>query len=628
MPYPFDYVSKGLELFDVGRFSDAEKSILKGIKEYEKAQDKRGVAYALGRLGFCYEKAGFEEKAKETYEKAVNLGTDIPVTHESLISILTFQGEIDRAFKVADIYQLNCCRNLQQPAHELFIRLSSRLIREDKKEEAVSLLQRTLAHLPIEKYPSYFWQVRGLIGFALEKSGNLEDAMNIYRQAIDEGSADSKTFQHYLINLEKLKDFTAAIIITEKGLKVQKDVAWEADLKKRLQRLKIKTGEISKISPKQVIEDYSIKKGAKNISLVQQIHFSPQLSFLIIHDNFFYGVTGGKAPKLCCYRVETQECVWEKAIERQPAGLLVANDRLITFTREGPISRSHTKLHFFTLEANLIAVQQLPDISSHISACGGRIYAGCRDGKLYAFSTEGAPLWIYGLKDTRDDKDDKYSRPYPYYVSAGKEIVAFSNYETMYVLNTNGKLLYQWNVPDLNENMIVDDLSEAFSMEGGPISSLEVVPDSRKVLVSYMYNIFEVTDGKVTIVTNTSPEIICHIQVLENKLIGACGFEHALIVSNGKVQKKIFVGGFCDITSNLSANRLAVWSGNMLKILTYSGVILSEIEFVKTIHNVHIFNSGLILVATRYAILFDTTLRETTSQFDLSGEQTSEVASE
>ncbi len=605
-----EYVSKGLELLNTGQFSEAEKFILKGISEYEKLNDKDGVAYALGRLGFCYEKSGSAEKAQKTYERAVNLGTDIPATFSNLITILTIKGDLNKAFEIADIYQLRCPGDLQNPTHELFIQLSSRLIREGRKEEAITLLSRTIYFFPIDTHPAFFWQIRGLIGFSFEKSGELEEAMKIYRQAIDEGSVDQNTYQRYLINLEKNKEYSTAVKYAEKALKVQEDVAWKADLQKRLLRLKQRTGEISKSASKQIVEDFSIKRGKNNLSLVKQILFTPQLSRLVVGNNFFYGVTGGKTPKLFCYSVETHDRVWETALDGDPGGLTLIDNHLIASTSEGKIGQGITKLLFFNVDGKLIAAQTLPDLLSETVACSGRLYAGCRNGKLYAFSKEGAPLWSYTLEDYRHQSDEKYSRPCPYYVSAGKEIVAFSSYSTLYVLDPTGKMLYQWNVPYLNETVNGKGFQVTFSMTGGPISDIRVSFDSKKIFVSSQANIFEIADGKITKKINTSPENIYNIRILDDNSIGACGFEHSLIVQDGSIKKKIPVNGICDVSSNLIANRLAVWFGNELKILTHSGVLISEVEFVKNIHNVHIFDNGIVLVASRYAILFDSTLKK------------------
>jgi tetratricopeptide (TPR) repeat protein len=610
MVYPFEYVSKGLALLETGKFFEAEKFIMKGVSEYEKVNDKGGVEYALGRLGFCYEKSGFMDKAQKTYEKAVNLGTNIPATYSNLIPILTFKGDLDRAFEIADLYQFRCLGNLQNTAHELFIHLSSRLIREGKKEAALTLLSRTINYFPKDSQPSSFWQIRGLIGFAFEKSGDLEEAMKLYRQAIDEGSVDHNTYQRYLINLEKNKEFSTAVKFTEKALKVQKDVAWKADLEKRLLRLKQKTGQISKSASKQIVEDFLIKRGKNNLSLVKQILFTPQLSRLVVSNNFFYGVTGGKTPKLFCYSVETHDRVWETALDGDPGGLTLIDNHLIASTSEGKIGQGITKLLFFNVDGKLIAAQTLPDLLSETAACSGRLYAGCRNGKLYAFSKEGAPLWSYTLEDYRHQSDEKYSRPCPYYVSAGKEIVAFSSYSTLYVLDTTGKMLYQWNVPYLNETVNGKGFQVTFSMTGGPISDLRVFFDSKKILISSHSTIFEIKDGKITNKINTSPENINNIQILDDDSIGACGFEQALIIKDGKIKKKIPVTGICELTSNLNANRLAIWFSNQLKVLTYSGVLISEVEFVKNIHNVHIFDNGIMLVATRYAILFDSALKK------------------
>ena len=88
MTEPFEFISKGMDLAAQGKFTDAEKYIQRGIKEYEKQKDTDGVTYALGRLGDCYEQANEIGKAEAIYERAVRVGTDIPAIYSGLIGIL------------------------------------------------------------------------------------------------------------------------------------------------------------------------------------------------------------------------------------------------------------------------------------------------------------------------------------------------------------------------------------------------------------------------------------------------------------------------------------------------------------------------------------------------------------
>ena len=94
MSEPIELISKGLELESQSKYYEAEQYILRGIKEYEKRNDLDGVTFALGRLGDCYEQTGQVEKAQEAYEKAIQIGTDIPATYHGLISILIFTSQI------------------------------------------------------------------------------------------------------------------------------------------------------------------------------------------------------------------------------------------------------------------------------------------------------------------------------------------------------------------------------------------------------------------------------------------------------------------------------------------------------------------------------------------------------
>ena len=606
MPEPFELISKGLDLEAKKNFAEAEKYILKGIQGYEKQKDIGGVTFGLGRLGDCYEQAGLVDKARAAYEKAIQIGTDIPATYYGLLSILVLAGEFDQAFEIAEIWQQKGEQNLSVKPQEVFIELSSRLVREKQYNEAIALFSRTISHFPLHQYPQIFWRIRGLIGNAYEQAGNLDESMQLYAKAISEGSSDKFTFSRYLINLEKQKQYLPALLVIEKALKIQKDAEWEADLKKRKQRLEIKTGSIPKGAPKEIIPDFTIRAGERNVTLVQQVQTSPQLSTLVSTDSSFYGTTGGNTPKLFCQKIGENERIWETQIDEEPTGLLLAGEKVILYSRGGKIGDGKTTISFYSPDGRLISKKSLPDVPSEVVATDDRVYAGCRDGKLYAFSSDGQNLWSYGLPRSKAAQNDDYFLPCPYYVAAGRELVAFASFATMFVLNLAGKLLYKWDIPEEVETGKSQGITITISMGAQSAVDITVSPSSKKILLASSNAVFEILEDRTIRKYKPNGDSISGVHWISDSMFGICRTTDVLIYDSGKKIGKVSTSGYSKIASNQSANRIAVWSDKKMAITTIAGKLLAEIDFAKAIHTVTCFNTGRILVGTRYALLFST----------------------
>ncbi len=608
MTEPFELISRGLELVSQENYLDAEKCILGGIQDYEKLGDKDGVTFGLGRLGYSYEQAGFIDKARAAYEKAIQIGTDIPATYFGLLSILVLAGEFDKAFKIAEIWQQKGGNHISEKPQEAFINFASRFVREKRFNEALILFNRTINYFPLQQNPKIYWQISGLIGNAYEQAGNLDKAMQLYTEVVSAGSSDPFTFNRFLINLEKQKQFPLALTIIEKALKLQNDAGWEADLKKRKQRLEIKTGAIPKGSPKDIIPDFTIRGGEHNISLIQQVQISPQLSTLVSTDDHFFGTTGGINPKLFCYQIGVNERVWETQIEGEPVGLLLSDDRVIVYARDGKIGDGKTDLFFYETDGKLINKQSLPDVPSEVVTSSSIVYVGCRDGKLYAFSIDGQILWTYEMPISNDLQIDHYSLPCPYYLSAGKEFVAFTSYGTLYILNPTGKLKYKWNIPENVETDTSRGLT--FTISGGAPSAVDLAisPSGKNIIVASREAVFLILEDKSVNKIKLSSDLIFSIYWINDSVFGICTTNGVLIYDNGKKIGKISNLSNCKLAFNQAGNRIAVWFDNKMAVTTISGKLLAEIEFAKHIHSVSCFDSGKILVGTRYALLFDTNL--------------------
>jgi tetratricopeptide (TPR) repeat protein len=607
MAEPFEFISRGMDLAAQGKFTDAEKYIQRGIKEYEKRKDADGVTFALGRLGNCYEQAEEVDKAEAAYEKAVQLGTDIPAIYSGLIGILVLKNKFDRAFQIADIWQAKGAQHISYPAHQIFLGLSGNVARQGQYQDAKNLLDRTIQVLPKQKYPELFWSARGHLGQVYEQSGDLDSAMQHYQRAISEGSTDRNTYTRYLINLEKMKNYNDALQVIQKGLKAQKDAAWEADLRKREQRLMKKTGAIPKGAPQKIIPDFAIRKGEKSVSLLQQIQYSPQLSASIHVENRIYGITGGKSPKLVAHDLGSEAHAWQIELPQSVDGILATNENIILYARDGSVGNGKTLLLFYKLDGNFITQQHLPDVPSEVVIGGENVYVGCRNGNLYAFSTNGKALWCYKVPGSEKVPESPYFRPCPYYVSAGDEIVAFSSFENLFVLNSNGKLLYLWSTPEQKSVTRSELFTMTISTGPSAIRALGVAKTGKRVIVATDRGIFEIIDGRIVHFVKSKTDVVHSIAISpSDNLWGISVADKLLIFKDGKQTGSIPLKGYGQIRFNHEANRIIGWSGKNLSVATYSGTLIGEIEFVKDIHFAECLDDGKLIIATRYIIYLDT----------------------
>jgi tetratricopeptide (TPR) repeat protein len=607
MPEPYELVAKGKELAAQGNYAAAVQSIQIGINEYERRNDAGGVTFALGRLGDCYERADEIDKARDSYEKAVQIGTDIPATYSGLIGILVTNNELDRAFEIANLWQAKSAQQMSYPAQQIFIGLGGRLARLERYQDAINVLQRTIMVLPKETYPDLYWSAQGRLGQAYEQSGDLDTAMRHYLQAITDGSSDQNTYTRFLINLEKQKQYSEALKVVHNGLRVQKDAAWEADLRKREQRLMQKSGAVPKGTPKAIIPDFAVRKGEKSISLIQQIQFSPQLSGCACVESRIYGISGGKSPKLIAHDLGKDEHTWQVELHVAADKMLAAGEYVVALTQEGSVGKGSTQIYFYHSSGRLLDQKQLPDLPTEVVMVSDKLYAGCRDGKLYAFTLMGQPLWTYSVPGSEKEPDSPYFRPCPYYVSAGEDLVAFSSFEKVFVMNSQGRLLYRWSTPEQKSSTKAELFTITFSMGPGAIRALCAPRTGNQILIASDHDVFELVDGKVV------QQISLKAGVINNIALSPSGKKWAISVSDkvilfedGKQVGSFPLQGFGRVHFNQAANRIIGWGSKTLSIATYSGTLLAEVEFVKDIQFAKCQDDGKLVVGTRYIIHMDT----------------------
>jgi tetratricopeptide (TPR) repeat protein len=614
MSQAFDHIAKGEDLCRAGRLSDAERAFQRGIQIYERAKDQHGVAFGLGRLGNCYEQAGEADKALSAFRRAIQLGTDIPAIYHGLIGLLVDQGELDEAFDAADQWQRHGQRHIHRPAHAVFADLGAKLTREKRHEEAITLLCRAVKSIPVEDFPSEHWVAQGRLGHAYEQAGDLESAMKVYAAAIADDSADRHTYTRYLINLERQKRYEQALQVIRHGLKVQYDAAWEADLRKRQRRIERKAGKVPKGAAQKVIPVFSLRRGQKAVSLCQQIRLSPQLTHLTVARSSVYVTTGGKNPMLSAWQLADSTLVWQSELQEAASGVLSTEGSIIVYIRQGRVGDGETILRFFDTVGHEHTWQRLPDVPSEIIAIGGYVYAGCRDGKLYAFSAGGKPLWSFTVPGSAGEQESPYMRPSPYYVSAGANLVAFSSFEDVFALNSKGESLWRWSLPARKETSRTGNLTITMSMGPALVRALAATHDGSRVVAIGNDTIFELVGGKVVGRVKRKGQTLSNVALDKNGEVWVVGSdEGGLILRNQKSVGRFPAPSGALLTLNATADRVMAWSGKQLYVATLTGKLMADIEFVKNIAGVHCMDDGRLIVGAGHLVILDTVARSVTT---------------
>ncbi len=515
---------------------------------------------------------------------------------------------------MADRWQIRGQRHLAGPAHQIFTTLGARLIREKRYREAITLLSRAVAAMPLASFGSEHWEAIGHLGHAYEMAGETDTAIGIFSEAIANGSNNRLTFTRYLMFLEREKQYPQVLRVINQGLKVQKDAAWEADLRKRQQRVEEKSGKVPRGTPREIIPAYSIRKGKKSVSLLHQIKLSPQLTSLVATENgqVFLSL-GGKITRFSAWNLDSAEMVWETEIPESVKGIMASEQGVVAYSSQGKIGEGATTIYFFDCNGELMNRQMLPDVASDIVAAQEFVFAGCRDGRLYAFHIQGNLSWSYSVPDTSDPQDSASMRPCPYYVCAESDRVAFSSFSDVYALNNRGQLLWRWTVPPRESVHHVGVLTLTVSSGSAPVRGIVLSSDGKSIVLTAGDTVFEIRDGKIRNQIRRKDQYL--------GLIAADRTSAYWVISAGErviiLRDRKLVGSFAApygvrLFVNSVADRILAWSGNELLIATLSGKIISQIEFVKRISDAYCLNDGRIVVGAGHLIIFQTVVESTT----------------
>jgi Tfp pilus assembly protein PilF len=586
---------------------DAERAFQRAIRTYEQENDSDGVAYALGRQGYCYEQSGEVEKALATYRRAVDLETDIPAIYHGLISLLVAMGDLDEAFLTAERWRQHGGIHITGTPYQIFIGLGAGLTREKSFEEAIALLSRTVAAISHQDFPEEHWAATGRLAYAYEKAGKLDAAMETCSAAIKAGTNDRQTYARYLMYLQKQKQYEQALAIIQQGLKVQRDAAWEADLRKRQQRIEREAGLAPKDAPLKIIPVFSVRHGKQSVSLLRQVKFSPQLTNLCAGQQVVYASSAGKGPMLRALEIENASAIWEVDLPEPTSGIVVAGDSIVTYAQEGRVGDGATILRFFDSVGREICNHRLPDAPSDVVSSGELVYAGCRDGRLYAFSSQGRRLWSYEVPAGIDAGDSAYMRPCPYYVRAASNQVVFSTFSEVFAVDTRGKLRWRWSTPERKSRSRGQHVEVTMILGPASVRGLATSEDGLLTVVTAGDTIHELIAGKTKTAFKRKVEVVGSAAVDSEGSLWAVGADdHVLVLRNGRPAGRFNAPSGAFVSINPTADRILAWSGNELSIADTAAKLIANIEFVKRVSYAVCIDDRRVVVGAGHLVILDT----------------------
>lgn len=438
---------KGEEQLAAGKIEQAEHSLLKGVDLYRRARDASDVAFALGRLGAFYKQVARIDDAIAALDEALRLGTDIPVIHVDRMSIAAEAGDGETLFRVAHLYYEHLTGWKEQALDILIGLAGARGPADDLAQEWLARVQEwaELEGLTSQKFRSW-----GLRAHLRERHGDLEPATRMCEEAIGAGSADRLTFTRLLMIYEKAKRWNDLLELARKGLEVQRDASWEVDLRKRIQRVEVKTGLITK-AQRSSIPAFTVKQGKETLKLVEQVDLSPPVSSIGLSPNGRWIVASAASRKpgnLCVYDLTENAVAWRATLPAPSARVFAADDgACVAVTQSGRIGDGETEISFLDHEGSIRSSVLLSDKLSEVQVTKDAVFAGCRDGCLYKYNMTGKLAWKHTVPSRAQvDRDNPYQRACPYFIRTSTDgaRILYSSWDRVFMLDGAGSHLWTW----------------------------------------------------------------------------------------------------------------------------------------------------------------------------------------
>jgi len=485
---PFDAIAKAEQAWHAGDSARAETLFEVGIAAYER-EDPEGLAFALGRFGAFLLAQGRRDEAARVLERAIQQKTNIPAIWSDYLRIAVDRRDID-SFKHGVERMDELVGHYIKPG--LLLEHARRAEREGSSAFAEQLARWIIERSAHNGDMEGRWSAIGNLGRILERAGQLDQAVKLWREAFDEGSCDPDTASRLSMHLERSNDYEGAIRVIREALTRPLSASAEESLRKRVARCEEKAvgRDASKTCKRADVAAYSVRRGSALFEPVFQVRFKPSVDDVGILDKTARCLSTSKGASTLVDVDLTNGSVIRR-IENLPLlgnAWFAPDGRGIGVRRTAAVGRGPTLLRFLSAEGRVAAESSVPDATSNIAMGPDLWYVGCRNGFLYGFGFDGRQRWAWETPGASDYADNAYFRPCPYYVASHRSFAAVASMGNIYAISPNGSTL--WDAPIPNERETRWEFTIPFHGIRGsqePYGVLELPPNAPRERVKSAY---------------------------------------------------------------------------------------------------------------------------------------------
>jgi len=425
----------------------AEKLFKQGVEAYKRLEPI-GVDFALGRYGAFLLDQDRKDEALRVLEQAIERKTDIPAIWSDYLRIASDRRDFD-VFKRG--IELMAVTVKHRVAPEFVLTHARRADREGASAFAEAIAQWVAERAASDGDKEGRWAAIGDLGHIMERAGRLDEAVNVWREAFDDGSRDPDTAGRLAMHLERAKDYAAAMLVIREALTRALPASVEESLRKRLVRCESKiAGKAPSKASKPGVAAYSVRLGSALFEPIFQTRLKLAIRDLELIGNAARCLLASK-DESTLVDIDLVNGSEVRRVDHLPLlddTWFAPDGRGIGIRRTATIGQGPTLLRFIDAGGRVAAESSVPDATSEISLGSDVWYVGCRNGLLYAFGFDGRQRWAWETPGSMGYDENAYFRPCPYYVASQQSFAVVASMGNIYAVTPNGKNLWHAALPN------------------------------------------------------------------------------------------------------------------------------------------------------------------------------------